>query len=644
MIKLYLPEFGQFALILALLFSVTQVSIGFFSFFYKKIKLLNLTYPLHLTQIICVIIAYLLLLSCFLLNDFSVIYIVRNSLIELPLIYKFTAVWGGHEGSLLLWITLLNIWSLVFIIFSKKQFPEIYFNQVLIILALINIGFLLFIILTSNPFSRDLINMPLNGYDLNPLLQDPGMVSHPPMLYMGYVGFGLVFALAIAFLLNIKNSNKVFYVLRIWTLLAWSFLTLGITLGSFWAYYVLGWGGWWYWDPVENASFMPWLTGTALIHMLIMADKRSLYRGFSILLIIITFALSLIGTFIVRSGVITSVHAFASDPSRGAFILLFLCVVIGASLSLYIMRSHLLANTRENMKFALLSRESFLFVGNLILLVLAMTVFLGTVYPMILDIFNIAKISVGAPYFNSVFVPLFYPLALLVGLGALTKWKAMHDKKLWMGILKYGIVAIILTIISLFLSSKLLYLQYIIAIFLGLWIITLCIYKLRLKLALGVPSGGFWGVILSHFSIGIIMLSIVLSNSLSIGQDIKLAPDQILTLGNYQFKFTGVANIAGDNYNGIQANFDVYKNKHFLFSMTPEKRFYLSPEIWQGNTAINNYFIDDLYIAMGDQYPDGSWTFRIYIKPFVRFMWFAGLLIGIAGIIGSVAKIRKKIW
>ncbi len=645
--SIYLPELGHFCLLLAMTCSVSQFLIPVYGYFFKKDYMLRINLWAAVLQAIFIIAAYAILTHAFLVNDFSLPYVARNSLTNLPLIYKFTAVWGAHEGSLLLWVTLLNIWTLFFIFAVKNKLPRIVLSQVLAILGLISAGFLFFIEFTSNPFVRDIIGSPLEGFDLNPLLQDPGMVSHPPMLYMGYVGFALVFSLALSGLLNARLDKKWLNFMRIWSLFAWSFLTIGITLGSFWSYYVLGWGGFWFWDPVENASFMPWLTGTALIHCLMLSEKRDLFKNWTILLSIVTFALSLVGTFIVRSGVISSVHAFASDPSRGIFILIFLIVVVGGSLGLYSLRSNLL---QSDVKFGLFSREMFLSLGNLLLVVLASTVFVGTVYPLVLDVLGFGKISVGPPYFNMVFIPLFFVVAFLLSCGPFIKWGDNNASAIKF-LSKLGIGALIVGIIFilnfLYINIGAITLNFVAALFLSSWVFVFSFYKLFQKIRqnnndIFALSGGFWGMFLGHLSIGIVIFAISVSTVLSDGKDARLKIGESVNVGGYTFRFNGlIDNIKGQNYQAVKAEVVAIKNNSQKILM-PEKRFYTTPQIWQTHVAISGGFTEDLYLALGDRYPDGSWTFRIYVKPYIRLLWLGGFLMALGGILSAVSKMRKR--
>ena len=619
-----IPELGHFALILALSFALIQICIP------------RLAFSAVFGQCCFLLISFFCLAYSFINNDFSVAYVAENSNSLLPVIYRFCAIWGAHEGSLLLWVVLLSLWSLIFSLYSKSLPIDIR-KQTLSILGLISLGFLLFLLLTSNPFLRFLPNYPLDGRDLNPLLQDPGLVSHPPMLYMGYVGFAIPFALAITALLRTELATYWTSWVKPWALTAWCFLSLGIVLGSWWAYRELGWGGWWFWDPVENASFLPWLSGTALIHALILTSRRQVCEAWTVLLAICTFSLSLMGTFLVRSGILVSVHAFASDSARGRFLLLFLALVVTASLILYAKRAHVLQGKNH---FAVLSRETLLLANNTLLIIAMLTILLGTLYPLILEAVYGQKISVGFPYFNTVFIPIMLPVLLLMGLVPYCKWGVFNFssiikiKYLYYIILSSLLFSLILPwIITGKISSTV-----VLGLGLALWIL-LSNLRYFLIFKKHIP------MLIAHCGVAIILIGISLSSAYSIHQEVRMRPKDEITVGNYQFYFVDTKEEPGPNYQAIRGDIIIKKNNIFIGHLFPEKRVYTVQNMALSKIAIKMGIFRDLYIALGEQLDNNNtWSLRIYIKPFVRWIWVGGLIMVLGGILAvfSSLSLRKN--
>ncbi len=632
-----LPEIGHFALILAFCFALAQAIIPFVGSYRNAIFSIQLAKPLAHGQLLFILISIACLLYAFMSNDFSVQYVAENSNTDLPLPYKIAALWGAHEGSILLWIAILSLWTNAVAFFSRA-IPLVFLARILSLLGILSAGFLLFLLTTSNPFVRFLPNIPAQGVDLNPLLQDPGLAIHPPMLYMGYVGFAVVFAFAVVALLNGRLDATWARWMRPWTIAAWSFLTAGITLGSWWAYRELGWGGWWFWDPVENAAFLPWLMGTALMHSLIVAEKRSLFKSWTILLAIATFSLSLLGTFLVRSGVLISVHAFASDPSRGAFLLQFLVIVIGAALLLYAVRA---PGIRGGSYFSLLSRETFLLINNVLLVIIMATILLGTLYPLILDALNLGKISVGPPYFNAVFIPLMIPLLVLMGIGPLSYWREMTMlmliKRLWLPF----IGAILLTVILLYVSTGKLPGAVAMGILLATWIMVSTL-QLLIDQLIKRKNISFvrhiLGMFLAHLGVAVCVIGITLTSYYKVERDIKMSIGDTLPVGPYHFQFISVNNLQGANYQGVDAVFTVAKTNKIISVLHAEKRIYTAQQTALTEAAIDAGVFRDLYIALGEPLSNNTWSVRIYYKPFVRWIWFGGILM----VLGGIAAITNK--
>jgi len=637
-----IPELGNFALILALSMALVQASLPVIGAWKNIPEWIALARPAAWMQLLFILIAFGCLTYTFIVHDFSVAYVAHNSNTQLPLLYRVSAVWGGHEGSLLLWALSLSIWTGAVTLFSRSV-PQAMVARVVGVMGMVSVGFLLFMILTSNPFER-LFPVPMEGRDLNPLLQDFGLVIHPPMLYMGYVGFSVAFAFAIAAMLGGRLDAAWAKWSRPWTNIAWMFLTLGIALGSWWAYYELGWGGWWFWDPVENASFMPWLMGTALMHSLATTEKRGSFKAWTVLLAIFAFSLSLLGTFLVRSGVLTSVHAFATDPTRGVFILIFLAVVVGGSLLLYAIRA---PQIRSASQFDLVSRDTALLFNNVILVVACISILLGTLYPLVVDALGIGKISVGPPYFNSVFIPLTMPLAILVGVGAMMRWK--HDeitrltRKLWPVLL----ASIVIGIVLMMLYTSEVKVMAVVGIVLALWVTgtTLLGFWDRIKgkgnvlRALGKVPLGFYGMSVAHLGIGVFIVGITLTSLYSTEKDVRLVPGEKYELGGYEFTFKGVTRKKGPNYIAHEGNLHVTKDNKLIAFLQPQKRIYRTQPKPMTEAAIDAGLTRDLFVALGEPLgAENAWSVRLYHKPFIRWIWLGAVFMALGGLLAACDK------
>ncbi len=638
-----IPEIGNFSMMLALCVALMLGVLPIAGAARGTSAWMALARPAAYAQCALVVFAFGCLVSAFVANDFSVAYVASNSNSTLPLQYRVAAAWGGHEGSLLLWVLILAAWTAAVAGFSR-QLPQETVARVLGVMGLISVGFVCFLLFASNPFERQL-PAALDGRDLNPLLQDLGMIVHPPLLYLGYVGFSVAFAFAIAALLAGQLDAAWARWSRPWTLAAWMFLTLGIFLGSFWAYYELGWGGWWFWDAVENASFMPWLVGTALIHSLAVTEKRGSFKNWTVLLAILAFSLSLLGTFLVRSGVLTSVHAFATDPRRGLFILIFLAVVIGGSLLLYAWRA---PKVGLGGSFALFSRESALLLNNVLLVVAAGTILLGTLYPLLLDALGLGKISVGPPYFESVFVPLMVPLLLLLGVGPFIRWKEAESGDIWREVRWIAGAALLLAL----LAAVALQVSVAVALGLGLaaWVVLATGTNLwqRLRKAppgtspmrrLGAVPRSYWGMLLAHAGIGVFVVGVTLVKGLESSADVRLRVGETASVGGHAFRFAGLNKLRGPNYVSQQGDFEVFIDGRYVGSLQPEKRVFSVQNMPMTEAAIDRGFTRDLYIALGEQVDASTWTVRIQHKPFVGWIW-AGCLIMAAG--GGLAALDRR--
>ncbi|ERV84208.1 cytochrome c-type biogenesis protein CcmF [Pseudomonas aeruginosa] len=636
-LNLIVPELGHLALILALCLALVQASLPLVGAWRGDRQWMSLAQPAAWGQFAFLLFAFACLTWSFMVDDFSVAYVASNSNSALPWYYKFSAVWGAHEGSLLLWALILGGWTFAVSIFSR-QLPEVMLARVLAVMGMISIGFLLFLIVTSNPFERLLPDMPQDGRDLNPLLQDIGLIVHPPMLYMGYVGFSVAFAFAIAALLGGKLDAAWARWSRPWTIIAWAFLGIGIALGSWWAYYELGWGGWWFWDPVENASFMPWLVGTALIHSLAVTEKRGVFKSWTVLLAIAAFSLSLLGTFLVRSGVLTSVHAFATDPERGVFILAFLLLVVGGSLTLFAVRAPVV---KSQVGFALWSRETLLLANNLVLVVAASMILLGTLYPLVLDALSGAKLSVGPPYFNALFVPLMALLMLVMAVGVLVRWKDTPLQWL-LGML----TPVLLGSAALGGLATWLFGDFnwaVLAVFLlAAWVLLAGVRDLLDKtrhkgLVRGILSlnSSYWGMQLAHLGIAVCAIGVVLVSQGSAERDLRLAPGESLELGGYRFVFEGAEHFEGPNFTSDKGSIRVLEDGEEVALLHPEKRLYSVQNMPMTEAGIDAGLTRDLYVALGEPLEDGAWAVRVHIKPYVRWIWFGGLMMGFGGLLAA---------
>ncbi|MFZ5524592.1 MAG: heme lyase CcmF/NrfE family subunit [Pseudomonadota bacterium] len=641
-----IPELGHFSLIIALFLAITLGVLPIAGAARNNPVLMGIARPLSYGLLVFVMLAFAILANAFLNNDFSVLYVSQHSNSGLPLHYRFAAIWGGHEGSLLLWVAILVIWTAAVATFSK-HLPDEMVARVLGVMGLIAVGFLLFMLLTSNPFDR-LIPAALDGNELNPLLQDPGLVIHPPMLYMGYVGFSVAFSFAITALLGGKLDATWARWSRPWTTVAWVFLTTGIMLGSWWAYYELGWGGWWFWDPVENASFMPWLVGTALIHSLAVTEKRGAFKSWTILLAIAAFSLSLLGTFMVRSGVLTSVHSFATDPKRGIFILGFLTVVIGASLLLFAWRA---PKVGLGGKFEFVSRESMLLSNNVLLTVAAASVFIGTLYPLFMDALGMGKLSVGPPYFEAVFVPLMALAVLMMGLGALARWKQSSvqelSKKLRWGMVAAVILAVLVPMVfgnwSPLKSFGLL---------LSFWVIASLVVSLRQRWSghgsfmqrVRSQSSSYYGMQLAHLGIAIFIIGVTVVKGYATERDVRMDIGDTVDASGYVFRFDGVREIQGPNYVAAEARVTVSRNGKLVTELFPQKRRYNASGMPMTEAAIDTGLFRDLYVSLGEQIPGTrtAWAVRVYYKPFVDWIWAGCVLMALGGVL-AISDRRYRI-
>jgi len=622
-----IPELGHFLLVLALCVAAVLGTLPLAGAHLHRREWLVLARPAAQVFFLLTAGSFVALGWSFYVNDFSVLYVAEHSNSVLPTMYRLAAIWGGHEGSLLLWMLMLSGWT-VAVAQLSHTLDETMVARVLGVLGLVATGLLLFVLFTSNPFER-LLPAAQEGRDLTPLLQDPGLVFHPPMLYMGYVGFSVAFAFAIAALLSGRLDAAWARWSRPWTLAAWVFLTVGIAMGSWWAYYTLGWGGWWFWDPVENASFLPWLLGTALIHSLAVTEKRGSFKSWTVLLAIGAFSLSLLGTFLVRSGVLTSVHAFATDPRRGIFILLLLALVVGSSLALFAWRAPKVALGGQ---FGLVSREALLLVGNVLLVVACGSVLLGTLYPLLIDALNLGKISVGPPYFNTVFVPLMAPALFLMAAVPLARWKNADVKdmarRLWVagGLAVVGAIAIPLAMGGwTFLTG--------LGTLLSVWIASSMIMQTIQRFKTGNPPLSFWGMQLGHFGVAVFVMGVTLVGGFQEEKDVRMEPGDTVTVGGHKFKFMGVRDVKGPNYVSARGEFQVSKDGGATKLLHPEKRTYASSEMPMTNAAIDPGITRDVYVSLGEPLEGGkAWAVRVYFKPFVDWIWGGCLLMALGGL------------
>ncbi|MDR2165385.1 MAG: heme lyase CcmF/NrfE family subunit [Zoogloeaceae bacterium] len=649
-----IPELGHFALILALPVAFSAGALALAGAHVRNARWMALARSGAWALTLLVTVSYLCLTRAFVDNDFSVLYVAQHSNSLLPLVYRVAGVWGGHEGSLLLWILMLSWWAFSVSVFSR-QLDAPTRARVLGTLALVAFGFLLFLLFTSNPFER-LLPAAAEGRDLNPLLQDPGLVIHPPLLYMGYVGFSIAYAFAVAALLSGQLDAAWARWARPWTTMAWMFLTLGIAMGSWWAYYELGWGGWWFWDPVENASFMPWLVGTALMHSLTVTEKRGSFKNWTVLLAISAFSLSLLGTFLVRSGVLTSVHAFAADPARGVFILLFLATVTGASLVLYVWRA---PSVGLGGRFSLFSRESLLLSNNALLVVATGTVLLGTLYPLLVDALKLGKISVGPPYFNIVFVPIMLPLLFLIGVGPFARWRQAEVSGVARKLRGPLAVALLATIGVLVASPSGedglsgWSLTAGLGVFIAFWIVLAALWHF-LQQARATRRGGslvaaifrqplhFWGMHTAHVGVAVFALGVAVVGGHATEKDVKMAPGDIVRVGDHEFRFTGVREEQGANYVALKGEMEIWRGNAIARRLYPEKRFYRSSTMPMTEAAIDSGLFRDLYVSLGEpidrDHPEGEWAVRVHYKPLVGWIWGGCVLMAFGGLLAALDK------
>ncbi len=629
-----LAEIGQIALILALGITLAQAWFGIAGATRERLDWMQALPSIALGQLVFTAVAFAVLSWAFVSNDFSIAYVANNSNTDLPLIYRLTAVWGAHEGSLLLWCMLMALWTVAAVWFSRNL-PRVFVSRAIGILGVISAGFILFTLLTSNPFER-IFPIPAEGRDLNPILQDPAMIIHPPMLYLGYLGLSIPFAFAVSSLIGLESNTTWARWTRPWATAAWVCLTLGIALGSWWAYYELGWGGWWFWDPVENASFMPWLVSIGLIHSLAVTEKRGAFRNWTVLLAISAFALALLGAFLVRSGVLVSVHAFATDPTRGVYILIFLGLTVGSSLALYAWRA---PHMPPGGGFRLVSRETFLLLNNLLLVVAAAAVLLGTLYPLFLDAMGLGKISVGPPYFNAVFVPLMLPLLFFLGFGPYARWKRSEAMELGNRMWPLMVAAVVLGVGGTLLLAGPTGVMVLMAMVLGLWVIFSVfvepVSRFRKKGWKGVSGmpASIWGMLIAHAGVGLMALGVAAVSTFSVERDMRMQPGDDYDVVGYRFQFDGVRDLEGPNWDSIQARFTVTRNGREVTQMFPEKRIYRARPDPLAQVALHPRLRRDLYIAMGDYLGDDYWSVRIQYKPMVRFIWLGALVMSLGGLI-----------
>ncbi|OJU89891.1 MAG: c-type cytochrome biogenesis protein CcmF [Burkholderiales bacterium 66-5] len=633
-----IAELGQLALILALAMAIVQCVVPLAGAARGNPDWMALARPAAIGQFLFVATAFACLTMSFVNNDFSVLYVAQHSNSALPLIYRICAVWGGHEGSILLWALILASWTLAVSLFSNNLDDQTT-ARIIGVIGLISIGFLLFILFTSNPFER-LIPAAADGQDLNPQLQDPGLIIHPPLLYMGYVGTVVAFAFAIAALLAGRLDAAWARWSRPWATVSWGFLTLGIAVGSAWAYYELGWGGWWFWDPVENASLMPWLVSTALLHSLAVTEKRNTFKLWTALLAIIAFSLSLLGTFLVRSGVLTSVHAFATDPSRGIYILGFLTLVVGGSLVLFAWRA---PKVGLGARFGMVSREAMLLVNNVVLLVAFTAVLLGTLYPLLIDALGMGKLSVGPPYFNAVFVPLMAPALFLMGIGPIARWR--EDKAMALALkLRWALgVSLVAALISPWLLGNWKPLVGF-GLFLAFWIATTTVYNLYERLKshpapswrrrISMQPGSYYGMLLAHLGVAIFIVGVTIVNGYEVEKDVTMEPGETTSIAGYTFQFEGTSRKQGPNYTADVGILTVTSNGKPVTTLKPERRIYTASRnpMPMTEAAINPGLTRDLYAALGDQLTDKRWIVRVYFKPFVDWIWFGCLIMALGGL------------
>ena len=637
-----IPEIGHFALVLSFAVSICLATLPLYGYFTRQQGFLATAKPLALLQGFALAVSFGVLMYGFLAHDFTIKYVADNSNLDLPWHFRMSAVWGAHEGSLLLWVLILSLWGVAVALFSRG-IPDHMSALVLAVMGIIGVGFLAFMLFTSNPFVRILPFAPSNGADLNPLLQDPGLIFHPPMLYMGYVGLSVAFAFAMASLISGELNSMWARWSRPWTTVAWAFLTLGIALGSWWAYYELGWGGWWFWDPVENASLIPWLVATALMHSLAVAEKRGLFRSWTLLLAIAAFSLSLLGTFLVRSGVLTSVHAFANDPERGVFILGFLVFVIGGSLTLYAVRA---SKVSEPGEFSWISRESFLLFNNLLLTVMAVSVLLGTLYPLLVDAMGAGKVSVGAPFFNAVFVPLTAILISGMAFGPLSKWRRSDDPRLYRPLIVTMIVSVAAGLAWPITLSGQYSIATAIGVTLALWLAIATAVDFVKKTSnyggvrqtFGRVERGMFGMWFAHLGLAVTIFGVVMVENHTEHRDLRMGVGDRQQLGSYEVRMTELSVLRGPNFVADQATFEIYRGDRLYKTVFPQKRRYNASGMVMTEASIDSGFTRDLYIAMGEPLDGGDWAVRMSVKPYVDWIWAGAFLMGLGGFISVTDK------
>ncbi|MCL1052130.1 heme lyase CcmF/NrfE family subunit [Shewanella abyssi] len=635
-----IPELGHFSLIIGLAFAMLLAIVPLVGVARKDQYLVRYAWPLTYGMFFFIFFSVVVLGYSFAVDDFSIAYVAHHSNSELPIFFKIAAVWGGHEGSLLFWVFSLSAWAAAVALFSKGL-EEVFTARVLAVLAMILIGFSLFMLLTSSPFER-LFPIPMEGRDLNPMLQDVGLIFHPPMLYLGYVGFSVSFAFAIAALMSGRLDSAWARWSRPWTLAAWVFLTGGIALGSWWAYYELGWGGWWFWDPVENASFMPWLIGTALVHSLIVTEKRGAFRNWTVLLSIFAFSLSLLGTFIVRSGVLTSVHSFAADPSRGMFILLLLGLAVGGSLTLFAFRA---SEMKSPARFQLKSKETMLLVCNLLLTVACGTVLLGTLYPLLIDALGMGKISVGPPYFNAVFVPIVLVLFSFMGIGPVIRWKKSKDGELKRQLMIPAIVAAVVGLAAPFIADGQFNIWVVLGTATATWV-TLMTFRAAYNMVktkegpvdmtrLGRSQ---MGMLFAHLGIAVSVMGATMVSNYSIEKSVRMGPGISQELAGYTFKYLETKNVVGPNYTAQQGQIEVYQGDDYVTLLKPDRRQYNVRTMDMTEAGIDWGLFRDLYVTMGDPISRTEFAVRLNYKPFVRWLWFGAIFMMIGGFFAASDK------
>lgn len=642
-----IPELGSFALILALCLAVILGTLPVIGAHTNNLLWMNLARPLTAGIFVFTGIALAILAYAFLVDDFSVQFVAQHSNTMLPTRYKFTAVWGGHEGSFLVWTFMLTAWMLTVAVFSKSM-PLSFVSRVLGVLGMLTTAYILFMLATSNPFDRVIPLPPADGADLNSALQDIGFIVHPPTLYMGYVGFSVVFAFAIAALLSGRLDAAWARWSRPWANVAWAILTIGIALGSWWAYYELGWGGWWAWDPVENPPLITWLFGTALVHSLAVTEKRGVFKSWTVLLAILAFGGSLLGTFITRSGLLTSVHAFASDPERGVFILLILGIFIGGSLLLYALRAPMM---KSDVGFGLLSREIFILTNNVILVVAAASIFLGTLFPMVYQALTDDLISIGPPYFNAIFVPLMIVLVILLGIGPMSRWKRTSSAYLVQQLTKVALASLVIGVVLPLIVLMEISIAATIAIALAFWLLLSICKDIANKTANkpGLMAGfkslsySYYGMQLAHFGVAVLVAGVAFTSFFAQEKSVLLDMEQSTDLGDYSFTLTGSREIEGPNYIGDRTDIVVQREGETITTLHPERRLYLASGTPSTEMAIDAGFLRDLFITLGEQKESGAWSMTIYIKPFVRWIWLGAIFMALGGTIAAADKRYRRV-